>query len=298
LWFYAGFAPQIVSLNVDRVISRLTDNGNGQPVRDAAGNNVFSEIARKTYTNTTTSYQFTGKLTYLLSENHNVALAVYGNPNTISGLTGGINTNEGAMLADLQGGSTDVSLRYAGKLLNKSMLIEATGAYHHEISKTNVIGLGGLTSAQLRDTPNVSYRMSRNLLDPAFTSDPTTPEYQKSAAVQSACAIQPNGFDPCPVINYSTGGFGFLGDQTLNRIAGVLKLSNFVELAGHHQFKYGVDVSQDKYSQNKTYSGGAAIRALPASASNVPVTQFQYFRAYGSEDFSRLGQLAFAVNSG
>jgi len=298
LWFFAGFAPQLLSNNVDRIISRQTDNGQGLAARDGSGNVLYNELARKTYTATNTSYQFTGKLTYLLNENHNVAFAVYGNPNTTTGIpTGFVNGNEGAVLADLQGGSTDFSLRYSGKLLNKSMLVEATAAYHREINRTNVVGLGGLSAAQLRDTPNVSWRQTHNLLE--FNTDPTAPDYQKGAAVTSGCALAANGFNPCPVTNFNSGGFGFLPEQTLNRIAGVLKLSNFVELAGHHQFKYGIDASRDTYDQDKFYSGGAAIRALSASSAfGTPVTQFQYFRGFGHENTSAPGTPAFAANNG
>jgi len=142
-----------------------------------------------------------------------------------------------------------------------------------------------LSSSALADSPFVSWRGTRNLLDPNFTADPLTPASQKSAAVLAACAIQPNGFNPCPVTNYGTGGFGFLGDSKLDRIGGVLKLSNFVELAGHHQFKYGVDASRDTYDQTKTYSGGVALRLLTAGT-------IQYFRAYGHLDPNKPGQAA------
>src|SRR5205085_7580811 len=137
-----------------------------------------------------------------------------------------------------------VSLRYSGKLLNKSMLVEATAAYHHEINNTNVVGLNGLSAAQVHDTPSISWRQQNSILDPRIATDPLAPAYQNSAAVQTACATAPNGFVPCPVTNYFTGGYGFIPLSTFDRIAGVLKLSNFVELAGHHQFKYGVDASK------------------------------------------------------
>ena len=93
------------------------------------------------------------------------------------------------------------------------MLVEATGAYHHQRDHDIPTGLGSLSSSALADSPFVSWRGTRNLLDPNFTADPLTPASQKSAAVLAACAIQPNGFNPCPVTNYGTGGFGFLAKQ-------------------------------------------------------------------------------------
>jgi hypothetical protein len=293
LWFFAGFAPQFVSRNIDRIISARQSDATGVAVRDANGNPVTTEVARKTYTATTTSYNMSGKLTFLINADHSVALAGYGNPNSSTGVyitnrnaIAGLAGNEGTYLEDHSLGSYDASLRYSGKLFGKSMLVEATAAYHHQRDKDNPIGISGQTDAQMRDTPNVSWRGVYNLVDPRFLADPAVPDYQKSAAVVAACQIQPNGFNPCPVTNYGTGGAGYLTNATLDRIGGVLKLSNFVELAGHHQFKYGVDASRDTYDQAKTYSGGAALRVLTSGL-------IQYYRAYGHSDPSRPGQAAF-----
>ncbi|HUC07725.1 MAG TPA: carboxypeptidase regulatory-like domain-containing protein, partial [Solirubrobacterales bacterium] len=59
LWFFAGFAPQLLSNNIDRIISAQKDNGQGLPTRNGDGTIQFNEVARKTYTSTQTSYQFT-----------------------------------------------------------------------------------------------------------------------------------------------------------------------------------------------------------------------------------------------
>ena len=296
LWFFAGFAPQLTSLNYNRIISARRDDGTGRAVIDpATGAAETHEIARKTYTGTDTAYQFTGKLTYLVNENHTLALAVYGNPTTGTGAPNGVgNSNEGAFLYDQQSGSTDVSLRYSGKLLNKTMLIEATGAYHHQFGGSrsptvNFTTVDGVSGAALRETPAVSYRGVLNLLSPYFQSDPTTPDYQKSGVVAQQCAITASGFDPCPVNRYRTGGLGFVSSATLDRIGGVLKLSNFVDLAGHHQFKYGVDAAQDKYNEDKFYTGGQFFYARLANGS---VTKFDGIRGYGHADPNAAGKPA------
>src|SRR4051812_10632516 len=49
LWFFAGFAPQFISRNVDRIISAQQSNAAGQPVLDQSGNPATTEIARQTY---------------------------------------------------------------------------------------------------------------------------------------------------------------------------------------------------------------------------------------------------------
>ncbi len=304
LWFFAGFAPQITSLNRDRVIQARIDDGTGRPVIDPTTNAPQTkEINRQTYTNTTTAYQFTGKLTYLVNENHNVALAIYGNPSTSTGAQGVGSFNEGHFLYDTQNGSTDASLRYSGKLLNKSMLVEATLAFHHQFGRadggnTIVNSVQGISAETLKDTPSIRYRTplaagqpTLNILSSYF-DDGMIPAGQKDPSVAAACAIAGNGFNPCPVNNYSTGGLGFVDSSTLNRYAGILKLSNFAELAGHHQFKYGIDVSQDTYDQSKFYTGGQAFDARPSGVN--PVDQYRGIRGYGKGDPLRPGFPLFA----
>src|SRR5438128_8853035 len=108
LWFFAGFAPQFISRNVDRIISAQQSNAAGQPVLDSSGNPVANEIARQTYPATQTTYNMSGKLTYLLNENHSIALAGYGNPTTNTGVyvdrygfvTSPAGRSEGAFLAN------------------------------------------------------------------------------------------------------------------------------------------------------------------------------------------------------
>jgi len=294
LWFFAGVAPQFVSRNITRSINAEQANATGQAVLDQSGNPVTTEIASKNYTTTQTTYNLSGKLTYLLNENHSIALAAYGNPTNNTGvyvdnygfISSPATGNEGTFLQNHETGAFDTSLRYSGKLFNKTMLVEATAAYHRQRDNEVPVGVDGVSAATIADTPNVSLRGTRNLLDPAIQSDPLVPDYQKSAAVLAACAVQSNGFDPCPVTNYGTGGAGILlGTRKLDRIGGVLKLSNFVELAGHHQFKYGVDASRDSFDQTKTYAGGAALRLLTSGT-------VQYFRAFGHSDPNHPGQAA------
>jgi hypothetical protein len=291
LWFFAGFAPQFISRNVDRIISAQSSNAAGQAVLDQNGNPATSEVARQRYASTQTTYNMSAKLTYLLNENHSIALAGYGNPTNNDGVyvdrygfvTSPAGGSEGYFLANHELGAFDTSLRYSGKLFNKTMLVEATAAYHRQRDNDLPVGIQGQSTGALRDLPSISWQGSRNLLEPQL-QDATVPSSQRSAAVLAACAIQPNGFDPCPVTNYFSGGFGFAGARTLDRFGGVLKLSNFVEFAGHHQFKYGIDGSRDNFKQTKTYTGGAAIFATPTTAT--------YVRAYGHADPANPSQAA------
>jgi hypothetical protein len=299
LWFFAGFAPSIVSTNLDRIIQAQQDNGSGGAKVDSNGTPITTEIARQRYVGSTTSYQFTGKLTYLLNENHTVALAVYGNPTKSTGTQGVGRFNEGLGAFEQTVGSTDVSLRYAGKLFSKQMLVEATAAYHRQggsgASPTITVGdFAGQTAAQRLDTPSVSYRTTTSLLNPLF-DDGTVPSSQKSAAVLAGCTVHADGFNPCPVTNYSTGGLGYLATIGLDRIQASLKLTNFIpELAGHHQIKYGADIGKDTFNQDKTYTGG---QAFYGRFSGSQLTYFQGVRGFGHADPSHPGLPEFNANA-
>jgi outer membrane receptor protein involved in Fe transport len=290
LWFYVGFAPQFESLNVDRIVQARRDAGTGLPVLGSNGLPVFDPVATKRYTDTTTRYHYTAKLTYLLNENHSLAVHAFGAPQKRSGVLSSlvpqvsdINGSEGRFLGERTGGGIDAALSYSGKLFNKQMLVESSLYYHRSTSSTTPLGLNGFSSAALLATPSVTYGGTRSILDPVF-QDGTTPDYQTQQAVLAACTLKANGFDPCPVSSYSTGGLGFLRSQTVYRIGGVLKLSNFVEAAGHHQFKYGIDVGQDHYDLAKQYSGNAAWNATGAN--------FVVSRHYGIADPSNPTQPA------
>jgi hypothetical protein len=288
LWFFFGAAPQLNALYEDRLIQARIDDGTGAPLLDGNGVPVLREVARKRYLQTETSLQFASKLTWLVSQDHTLALAAFGNPTRSSGARGAFGGNEGAFLWEERTGSTAVSLRYGGKLLRKTLLVEGTVGYYRQegspqLANAQPIAIGDLSADLLRDTPRINWTRTRNLLDPAF-QDATTPDYQRDL---QACRIQANGFDPCPVTGYSTGGIGFrLTEQTLERASAALKLTNFFDLGGHHQLKYGMDGALDRYSRRLGWSGGARANEDPGSG------EFDIHR-FGNEDPSHPGFPAF-----
>ena len=260
LWFFAGFAPQLASLHEDRLILARVDDGSGHPVLGNDSKPIVNEVARKRYEQTRRTLQFAGKLTWFPSEDHTVALAAYGNPTTSRGALGNLSANnEGGFLWQEQTGSTHASLRYDGKLFDKTMLLETTLGYYYQqgtpqFPSAQPIPIGDVSADILRDTPRINWSRTRNLLDPAY-QDATTPDYQRNL---SACQVHANGFDPCPVTGYSTGGIGLrLTEKSLQRVSAGLKLTNFFALGGRHQVKYGADVSLDVFSRRMGLSGGA-----------------------------------------
>lgn len=269
LWFFAGFAPQIASTNVDRVIQARREGSSGQPLTGPEGSAVTDEVARTRYVRTQTSYMFAGKLTWLAAEDHRVSLAVYGNPTRSTGpndIVGfgevpvgtispdRIRGNESSFLFDTITGSTDISITYAGRLFDGSMLIEAIAGLHRQTRDFRFHDTQGVPAATLAATPSVLWTDTRNLLDPAF-QDATTPAGQRALA---ACQVKPDGFDPCPVTGYTTGGIGNYSPTDAMRLSLGLKLTQLFNdgWKGHHRVKYGADVAFDRIDKSRNLTGG------------------------------------------
>ncbi len=260
LWFYAGFAPQIVSRDIDRIVQ--------------AGS---AAIGAKTYTATQSEFQYVGKLNFLAAADHSFALSAFGNPGTTSGVMVGplgldatLNGNESAFLGRGTTGANDVALRYFGKVLDRRLQIEAAVAWHHAASSVSPASVGGLSADQVRATPSVTYGPTINLLDPHLI-DATTPGYQNQGAILSACTPTAAKPVPCPVTSYLTGGL-VPQDSTASRLAAQLKLSNFAEGLGHHRLRYGIEVARDGYDVTRTYAGG--MQAVLLSGGQLAVTAF------------------------
>jgi hypothetical protein len=246
LWFYAGFAPQLERNTYSRFQQYTVDDGTGEPVRDSSGLAVGHKIAgsEQKITNKVDTYQFIGKLTFLINENNSVALSVTHVPQTETGF-GTANSALSATNYDLQNDFTDVVARFTSKLLNKKLQFELTGGYHQQIQKDKPVKTGGIDGAT---TSFVQWTNTHSLLD--FENVPS-----------GNCAVSASGFDPCKVTGYSTGGSNYVDETTLSRLAGKAALTYFAEAGGNHQLKGGVDLQKSTYDHVKGYTGPAGATA-------------------------------------
>jgi len=283
LWFYAALAPQVASQNVDRIISAQTSTASGNPVLDPDGNPVVHEVARTTYSRTATSLLFAGKMTWLVADGHLLSASVFGDPGRSTGANGALVGNEGTFLFDRTMGSANGVLRYRGSF--GATTVDAFLGAHHEWAGIDPADLQGAPASTLADTPQVVTAGVRNLLDPLFLDDPTVPAVQKSQAVSSGCAIQQNGFNPCPVSAYAFGGAGALDRATADRLVFGARATHAIELLGRHRFSYGVDAARDVLDVTRTFSGGAAADLRTVGTLSVV--------SYGHADPAKPGSAAF-----
>jgi len=145
LWFYAGFAPVISRFTYERYLRSNVlgtdpggcpagytpdgDIGPGGQCVDANGNYLQNRIAGSETIETTgrDTYQYVGKLTYLINENNNLTLSAVGalgyrmQPN--SGFVAGVfSTSQASRVIETDDPMNSVFAKYAGKFMDKRLI--------------------------------------------------------------------------------------------------------------------------------------------------------------------------------
>lgn len=335
LWFYAGVAPSFTRYKVERSLNSLRlctaeDVASGafrcNVVR--AGGNANANIGTRAHQDeagatlgdvipgTTTfrfadqrSVQYIGKLTYLINQDHNVSLSVYGSPTTSGSRTTFPFDNQDGLPAAAVGGkfeslslinkndSLDIALKLANSFMDKKLLLDTTVGWHHQdVSSLPVDGSGSddaRNPATLAGTPGVQFRRNNPVRH-------SLREFEDSEAVAAACGA--SGYTPgtgsatpgsaeykCPVATYRVGGPGFITEDLLDRYQGKVVGTYLLSGAGHHVAKAGVDLEYVTYDRNKAYSGGVLLREDTRARYFDEIRNYAYLA--GPNDIQYLGNI-------
>jgi len=278
LWFYTGFDAAFTRFRIDRKLSRVhLDKSGAQPV-DADGNGIVEEIpgTAQTYYATEKAFQYIGKLTYAINENHNLNLTVYGTP-TFSGGGGdfGIDQNTDLpenQVLDLIGDlrhirhaytaiANDISLKYSGAFDNKKWLLDLSFGWHHQEGGTHPSD-GSELGDQTGDAsiPRVIFRRA---VDADGNPNPHSITDFENLPNNHVCDAPAGAVDStgaplttlCPVSSYEYGGPDFIDNIHLDRYQVRGALTRRFQGLGHHVVKGGVDFEIMTYDHAKTYSG-------------------------------------------
>ncbi len=277
LWFYAGFAPIIQQTYYDRFqrsnvllgdagyttqgACRNTGvfdaNGTADPrCRDADGFALYNRIAGSDAAvhSGQTSYQWVGKLSFLIDSNNTVSVSGYGQPSTQNA--------HFFLQAQNDNANTDTAInqanfiaKYTGKFLEKRLVVEVDA---------------GLASLNINDQPN-AYNKTTPFVswnDPSFYYGLTA--FETAGATEAACN---NDLARCPIRGYTTGGFGYTNDNKTTRYAGRASLAYLFSAAGQHNAKIGIDLERNQLDHSKYYSGGFSFQARGGN--------FRAVRGYG-----------------
>lgn len=294
LWFYAGFSPSFVRLQQTQSMRRYLINDDKTDFQYAADGSIKHEElvgTTKSRFNDSRALSFIAKLTYLINADHSLSFSVVGSPNAqevprafSQRVMSGVSTTNN---------STSASLKYAGGLLDKHLLVDATLGWFHISGATMPNDGSDFNSTEGAATvPAVVFRRE-NATDP-IVSGHSIADFE-TLSPQNAALCEPAGYKgttvvtvagtprfvmACPATGsgarYAIGGFGFMTKQTLDRIAARASVTGLFQALGHHVVKAGVDIEHMKYDIQKGFSGGAILQE------NVTGTRFDDLRQYGS----------------
>jgi hypothetical protein len=288
LWFYAGIAPAFTRYQMERNLNALEvgENGtledeNGQPW----GLNRI-DGASKSYFADQKGFQYIGKLTYNLSEDHNLSVSVTGSPSSSGGInrfaisertgvpeTELVNGHQSALATQRIANSLDTSIKLSSAFLDKRLLFNVTAGWHHQDVSVrpsdgtiggSLEGLAGVSNVNwLRTSPGQhSVTEFETLPDPSvcFADDPNNPGQQLNL---------------CPVLDYVTGGPGRLDESSLDRYQAKAVGTFLMKAGGQHVFKAGIDLEQMVYDHVRSLSGTRMYREAADGS------YFRDYRQYG-----------------
>lgn len=333
LWFFAGFNPSFSRYRVKRTLHEFidvkcnpaeiaaaakavpprpnpckdpskpgesTDNFVDEADVDAFGDRATRELpgTERSFFADQRSYQYIGKLTWLINPNHNLSVSVYGAPTTSGGIGRlGINPQNGeldkagagqlaAVANKYVNDTSDVALKYASSFMDKKVLLDVSLGWHHQSTKILASdGSGpGATTGDASVNQVVFRRTNKHSildfeeLNPEATALCTAPVNRPGGATVSetrGTALASR----CAVKDYVIGGAGFTKESQEDRYSGRVVGTLFLTALGHHSFKGGLDVELLNYNNLKAYSGGSILRESTSGSSFTDYRAFGYVSA-------------------
>jgi hypothetical protein len=251
LFFWAGFSPRFEKSHFFRdVLAFRDDNGDGVADTDANGDPLTTHVLRTRTKQFRDSYAYGAKIDFLAAPDHRLTVGFFGTPYSSQhtrALTPG-----GEAIADprwalqqLDKTNTDLSLNWVSQFMDRRVRLDAGLGWHREdysdkspyeeLNRTN----------QLESWGTNLYDLERiNACAPQSYVDPVT---------------GPGVFNPCPIDNYHSGGYGlaksFTGDRFMGDIKGTVLLP-------FNEIKAGIHAEYNKFDQTRYYSGPLGERRL------------------------------------
>ena len=250
LWFYAGVAAKLaynvrtgyyrtrIATAQDPSVSQL--DANGLFVMQELPNTAF------TYGSGRQTVYGVGKLTWLVSENHNLFLSLNTQPSWEGG-RGGVNASAPAGAFANHWNTTNVVLGYGGKFADKHLLVEANVGWYESPFVPEARTVNGVNQA-------TAPRLVWQTLQPLQNFDPAVATLCPYESRQEGIGLAPG----CYVQEYVTGGRGFWEQSTTRRFAGTASATALFDLLGQHMLKGGVQLDYAEYNGTNGIYGGSA----------------------------------------
>jgi hypothetical protein len=244
LFLWVGFAPRFTNTHVFRqTYLSLQD-------LDANGNNIQIENTywRARIPETRRTYYFATTLDFIPRPEHHLTVALFGSPNSNTQMRtfNGVEfiSNPAWAQEKLTKNNVDMTAHWTSKLFDRRWQIDAFGGMHREYFNDRS------PDAELNAQNQQEY-WGANLWD-----------LERAPGCSPITKADGTLFQPCPVDNYHTGGFGLVKQYTAYRWTGEVKSTHLIEAGGHHELKYGWRLEYANFDQERYYSGPLGSRAL------------------------------------
>ncbi|HTL37357.1 MAG TPA: carboxypeptidase regulatory-like domain-containing protein, partial [Kofleriaceae bacterium] len=268
LWFFVGFAPALQNITYTRDVKRqvdchlVGDDGklggcdpnlaDSQPDIDPETGFYVTDIVDSEYRHATSQvYNTLAKINYAATPEQQGQLAVQMQPgsNRRPNLYGPAGTGTTASF-----NTVDVSAKWTTKLNNNKTEIEGFFGVHRETYENKSI------DPMLQEQP-LQILVDGNL-------GVWGPGFGENVDVNAGCFDGTLGSnDPYPLITncpmsaraYYIGGPGSLYDDTDQRVAGRVGITQRVKAGGNHEIKGGIDVENNTTEHARVLSGGGYV---------------------------------------
>jgi len=254
LWFHAGVNPTFLQEDMSRIVKTQVDrDSDGQPDVDENGFNILEPVKTSKLPLNRTTYYYEGKLTGAVTPDHQGSFSLAGSPTTYDQYGNTTRTQVTGTRSSLDSqfneNILDTSAKWTSKFFDNKTQVDAVVGFHFDDKKQK-------PGTALGDSSQIRFDPSRSLTE---FSDL---EQQDFGAVPEAC-MDGGANDPypmivnCPVTFYRTGGLAFNEDTKASRQSALLSVTQRVQGLGHHVFKVGADVEQQRFLDSRYYPGGA-----------------------------------------
>ncbi len=248
-------------------LTRSCESDDRPDIDDATGFSLVEEIGRRAYIQDIKQYQFTGKVNFALTPDHQGQVSVTGTP-SVSRLVNGVAGTESALQTKADQLTTDAALKWTSKLAGNKLQIDGVVGWHRDKQNATSINefLPNDPTARTAETP------THQILGVDLTyanlgvlgNNRDTPE---SAETLMHCTDGgPSDAFPgivnCPVSAYSMNSPGTILDQLENRLTGKLTVTQRLQALGHHQLKAGVDIEDNRLDASQNFTGGAFVQSF------------------------------------
>jgi len=290
LWFFVGFAPQFSKVDIRRDTKRQTDcrrleeTGNlstcdarlpsqggfadGTADTDpATGFYITDTLDSEIRSATSQGYNILAKINYAATPENQGQLTLQALPGSREspGIYGP--ASSGSTASSM---TTDISGKWTSKFNDNKTEVEAVIGWHRETFED-----GGLDPTQTNNPLQVLYDGSLGVWGPGFGAE--------SGRTNNGCFDGgPGSSDPYPFLPnncpmdttpYVIGGPGSISNETAQRRAAKLSVTQRIKAGGSHEIKAGIDAEDNLSATNRLFSGGAFIQNFVGSG-NVRVTRW------------------------